>query len=109
MVEEYDISMNLDLLNKWTIPKVKPKRVYQLGTFEKLGFKQVVKTNESSIPLNNQEMIIRLLNKDLMPYLSTHNFLHIGLLKIAFRPLTLEGLPESFLAALRDGRNLNWK
>ncbi|KAH0784606.1 hypothetical protein KY290_004204 [Solanum tuberosum] len=40
-----------------------------MGTFEKLGLKQVV----------------------------------------AFKPLTLRGLPESFIAALRDGRNHNWK
>ena len=32
-----------------------------------------------------------------------------GLVQIAFKPLTLEGLPESFVAALRDARNLNWK
>ncbi|KAL8488701.1 hypothetical protein ACS0TY_024840 [Phlomoides rotata] len=41
--------------------------------------------------------------------MSTHKFLHVGLVQIVFRPLTLEGLPESFLTALRDGRNLNWK
>ncbi|KAL8503307.1 hypothetical protein ACS0TY_022155 [Phlomoides rotata] len=44
-----------------------------------------------------------------MPYLSTHKFLNICLVQISFRPLTLEGLPERFLATLRDGRNLNWK
>lgn len=55
-------------------------------------------------------MIIRLLNKsDIFPFIKTHKFLHIRLVQIAFRPLTLEGLPESFLAALRDGRNINWK
>ena len=29
--------------------------------------------------------------------------------QVAFKPLTLEGLPESFIAALQDGRNLDWK
>ncbi|KAG5568233.1 hypothetical protein H5410_064753 [Solanum commersonii] len=35
--------------------------------------------------------------------------IHIGLVQVAFNPLTLRGLPESFIAALRDGRNHNWK
>ncbi|KAG5630153.1 hypothetical protein H5410_001870 [Solanum commersonii] len=37
-----------------------------------------------------------------------YKFLHIGMVQIAFKPLTLEGLPETFLAALRDARNLNF-
>ncbi|KAL8493010.1 hypothetical protein ACS0TY_024281 [Phlomoides rotata] len=54
-------------------------------------------------------MVIKLLSKnDILPFKRTHRFLHIGCVQIAFRPLTLECLPESFLAALRDGRNLNW-
>ncbi|KAG5632672.1 hypothetical protein H5410_004389 [Solanum commersonii] len=35
--------------------------------------------------------------------------MHIGLVQVAFKPLTLRGLPESFIAALRDGRNHNLK
>ena len=84
--------------------------IYKIDTFEKLGFKHIVKTTESSVPLHEDEMMIRLLNKqDLLPYLKTRKFLHVGLVQIAFRPLTLEGLPKSFLAALRDGGNLDWQ
>ena len=108
--EEYDLPLDLELLNRWTIPKIEPRLIYQLGTFEKLGLKQIVKTTEESISLNNNEMIIKLLSEnDIGQYRLTHKFLHIGLVQIAFKPLTLEGLPESFIAALRDGRNLNWK
>lgn len=108
---EVDIPQSLDLLNKWTIPKVDTRTIYQLGTFEKLGLKQVVKTTEEAISLNNEEMFLQLLtNNDLEPYRRTdHKFVHIGLVQVAFKPLTLEGLPESFIAALRDGRNLDWK
>ena len=35
--------------------------------------------------------------------------MHIGLVQVAFKSLTLRGLLESFIAALRDGRNQNWK
>ncbi|KAL9678366.1 hypothetical protein QQ045_016210 [Rhodiola kirilowii] len=53
----------------------------------------VVKTTEETIPLNSDELTIRLLEE----------------MQIAFKPLTLEGLLESFIAALRDGRTLNYK
>ncbi|KAG5609025.1 hypothetical protein H5410_020306 [Solanum commersonii] len=74
-LEEVDIPQNLDLLNKWTIPKT-----------------------------------IRLLNKrDIDLYRSQYKFLHIGMVQIAFKPLILKGLPETFLAALRAARNLNFR
>ncbi|KAL4581677.1 hypothetical protein LXL04_006204 [Taraxacum kok-saghyz] len=41
------------------------------------------------------------------PY-EIHQFVN-QLVQIAFKPLTLQGLPESFLAVLRDARNRNWK
>ncbi|KAL9666644.1 hypothetical protein QQ045_000979 [Rhodiola kirilowii] len=108
--EEYDIPTNLEGLNKWTLPKIEPSLIYKLGTFEKMGLKQIVKTTEETIPLNSKELTIRLLDEsDLLAYKYSHKYMHIGLVQIAFKLLTLEGLPESFTAALRDGRNLNWK
>jgi len=109
--EEYDIPHNLELLNKWTIPKINYNQVYKLGTFERIGLKQVVKTTEETIALNKDDMSIKLLsNRELDKYKrDKYKFIHIGLVQIAFKPLTLEGLPESFIAALRDGRNLDYK
>ncbi|KAG5611977.1 hypothetical protein H5410_023258 [Solanum commersonii] len=46
---------------------------------------------------------------DIEFYKSQYKFLHIGMIQIAFKPLTLKGLPETFLAALRDTRNLNFR
>ncbi|KAG5573565.1 hypothetical protein H5410_063331 [Solanum commersonii] len=64
-LEEVDIPQNLDLLNKWTIPKA----------------------------LNSSEQTIRLLNKrDIEFYKSQYKFLHIGMVQISFKPLTLKGL-----------------
>ncbi|KAG5624667.1 hypothetical protein H5410_009885 [Solanum commersonii] len=55
-------------------------------------------------------------HSDLVCYSSTpqsnpdiYRFMHIGLVQVAFKPLTLRGLPERFIAALHDGRNHNWK
>lgn len=109
--EEYDIPKNLDLLNKWTIPHINPRVIYQIGSFDNfLNWKQVVKTTEEAVSVSNEEMIIKLLNlSDLVRYKKDYNFIHVGLVQVAFKPLTLQGLPESFIAVLRDARNLNWK
>ncbi|KAG5573020.1 hypothetical protein H5410_062786, partial [Solanum commersonii] len=108
--EEYDIPQHPDLLNKWTISKISPKIIYQMDTFEKLGLKQVVKTTEETITIDSDNQTFRLLSdNDLAPYRDIYRFMHIGLVQVAFKPLTLRGLPESFIAALRDGKNHNWK
>ncbi|KAG5630986.1 hypothetical protein H5410_002703 [Solanum commersonii] len=81
-----------------------------MGTFEKLDFKQVVKTTEETITIDSDNQTFRLLSEnDLAPYRDIYRFMHIGLVQVAFKPLTLRGLPESFIATLRDGRNHNWK
>ncbi|WMV15771.1 hypothetical protein MTR67_009156 [Solanum verrucosum] len=108
-LEEVDIPQNLNLLNKWTIPKVNIKTIYDYGWFDKISNKQLIKTTEQSLALNSSEQTIRLLNKrDIELYKSQYKFLHIGMVQIAFKPLTLKGLPETFLAALRDARHLNF-
>ncbi|KAG5605641.1 hypothetical protein H5410_027133, partial [Solanum commersonii] len=57
-----------------------------------------------------KDKTITILNKhDIDLYRSQYKFLHIGMVQIAFKPLTLKGLPETFLAALRDARNLNFR
>ena len=110
LIEEYEVPKNLDLLNKWTIPKIQPKVLYELGTFEELGFVQSVKTTEENLTMNQNEITLKLLSyNDINRYQTHYNYLHIGLVQIAFKPLTLQGLPESFLAVLRDARNRNWK
>ncbi|KAG5580641.1 hypothetical protein H5410_051268 [Solanum commersonii] len=63
-----------------------------------------------SLALNSSEQTIRLLNKrDIDLYKSQYKFLHIDMVQIAFKPLTLKGLPKTFLAALQDTRNLNFR
>ncbi|XP_074299059.1 uncharacterized protein LOC141630079 [Silene latifolia] len=111
MDQEVEYPQNLELLNKWTIPEVSKRTIYKYGFFEYIGLKHRVKNTEESISLNNEEMYLQLLNNsDLEPLRkSKHQFIHIGLVQVAFKQLTLEGLPESFVAALRDGRNLNWQ
>ena len=60
--------------------------------------------------MNEEEMVVQLLTpQDINKYIKEYCYLHIGLVQIAFKPLTLQGLPESFLAVLRDARNRDWK
>jgi len=93
-LEEVDIPQNLDLLNKWTIPKVNIRTIYDYGWFDKISNKQLIKTTEQSLALNSSEQTIRLLNKrDIDLYRSQYKFLHIGMVQIAFKSLTLKGLP----------------
>ncbi|KAG5585432.1 hypothetical protein H5410_045866 [Solanum commersonii] len=79
-----------------------------MGTFEKLGLKQVVKTTEETITIDNNNQTFRLLyDNDLAPYRDIYRFMHIGLVQVAFKPLTLRGLLESFIVALRDENNFD--
>ncbi|KAG5627523.1 hypothetical protein H5410_012741 [Solanum commersonii] len=104
-LKEVDIPQNLDLLNKLTISKVDRKTIYDYGWFDKISNKQLIKTIEQSLALNSSEQTIRLLNKhDIDVYKNQYKFLHIGIIQIAFK-----WLPETFLAALRDARNLNFR
>ncbi|KAG5595776.1 hypothetical protein H5410_037008 [Solanum commersonii] len=74
------------------------------------GKEKVVKTTEETITIDSDNQTFRLLSdNDIAPYRDIYRFMHIGLVQVAFKPLTLRGLPESFIAALRDGRNHNWK
>ncbi|KAG5599895.1 hypothetical protein H5410_031265 [Solanum commersonii] len=68
-LEEVDIPQNLDLLNRWTIPKVPIKTIYDYGWFDKLSSKELIKTTEQSLALNSSEQTIHLLNKRNMPLL----------------------------------------
>ncbi|KAG5599466.1 hypothetical protein H5410_030836 [Solanum commersonii] len=82
----------------------------QHGWFDKISHKQLIKTTEQSLALNSPEQTIRLLTKrDIDLYKLQYNFLHISMVQIAFKSLNLKGLPETFLATLRDARNLNFR
>ncbi|KAG5576986.1 hypothetical protein H5410_057120 [Solanum commersonii] len=77
--EKYDITQHLDLLNKWTIPNISRRTIYQMGTFEKLGLKQV-------------------------GYLSIYAY---QFSTCSFQAPYYAWSTRKFIAALRDGRNHN--
>ena len=68
-----------------------------------------VKTIEQTFRISKENQTIRLLNKkDLVPF-KNYKFIHIRLIQIAFKPLTLSGLNSSIMAYVRDGRCLDFK
>ena len=95
-------------LNKWSIPKVPAKQIYNIGMFD---FKSsvAIKTMKKSIQVDNTKQSIKLLNEeDLLLFINKYNFIHIGLIQIALKPLTLQGLNASLLTSLRDVRCLDY-
>ncbi|KAG5594354.1 hypothetical protein H5410_035586 [Solanum commersonii] len=61
--------------------------------------------NKWTIPVNIKPFMIM---RDIELYKSQYKFLHIGMVQIAFKPLTLKGLRD-FLRLYEIARNLNFK
>ncbi|KAG5572217.1 hypothetical protein H5410_061983 [Solanum commersonii] len=77
--------------------------IFSMNIFNTLKSTKLIKTTKQSLALNSSKQTIHLLNKrDIKLYKFQYKFLHIGIVQIIFKPLTLKGLPETFLAALRD-------
>ncbi|KAG5619555.1 hypothetical protein H5410_004773 [Solanum commersonii] len=69
----------------------------------------IEETCESTIAINNSLEIIRLLkDNDINCYKSDYNYLHIGLVQVAIKPLFRKGLDIPVCVILRDGRFLNF-
>ena len=67
-VEVQEYPTDLEALNKWVIPTVKPSTVYKIGTFDFSGIK-AVKTVEQTLSLTFEEQTIQLLDTlDLAKY-----------------------------------------
>ncbi|KAG5596054.1 hypothetical protein H5410_037286 [Solanum commersonii] len=107
-IEDIDL---LDLSLDGPPPVGLPLRILTCLIYDWVDHRQVSDlVSLGSEPGNFHEQTIRLLNKrDIEFYKSQYKFLHIGMVQISFKPLTLKGLPETFLAALRDARNLNFR
>lgn len=99
---------NLDRLNKWVIPSVPSNQIYRFGKID-IFSRLAVKTLEQTIQIAEKTQTIKLLTKkDLKPF-KNYNFIHIGLVQIALKPLTLLGLNASIMAYVRDGRCKDFK
>ena len=106
LVAYQDVKQALD---KWTIPSVDPYTIYRKGKFQFLS-RTIIKTFEHASCIQNNDEIIRLIHvNDFVPFLKDYKYIHIGLVQIAFKPLTLLGQNTSIQCTLKDGRCLNWR
>lgn len=106
--ELHEYPLNEEKLNNWIIPKVEKSIIYKIGTFDFKG-KSTIKTVEQSVTVDNNDKIIHLLNlEEITSYAKNYKYIDIGLIQIAFKPLTLRELNASILACLRDVKCLNW-
>ena len=93
----------------WTIPKVSTREIYK-STFLSFRSDYNVKTVERTYGINKSHEICQLLTKE---SISKHrsdgyNYLHIGLIQVAVKPIFIKGINASVLLCLRDARFLDF-
>ncbi|PHT26901.1 hypothetical protein CQW23_33494 [Capsicum baccatum] len=95
-------------LQNWSIPEESFNTIYQIGKFSFLK-KHNIKTSESTVAINNSLEIIQLFNElDINRFKHQFNYLHVGLVQVAIKPLFRQGLDIPVCAILRDARLLNF-
>ena len=101
-VQLTEFPSELDQLNKWSIPDVPNRGIYKIIFFN-LKSLIAIKTLERTISVDHEEKIIKLLiEEDIQPYVEKYKYIHIGLIQVASKPLTLQGLNASLLSCLGD-------
>jgi hypothetical protein len=99
---------NLEKLNKWVIPSVPRNKIYNFGMFD-FKSRMAVKTIEQNVRISKDSQNIFLLCKKDLESFKDYNYMHVGLIQIAIKPLTLLGLNTTIMAYVRDGRCNNFK
>ncbi|KAG5592664.1 hypothetical protein H5410_043178 [Solanum commersonii] len=95
-------------LQNWNIPEEPFKKIYHLGNFSFIT-RHNIKTCESIIAINNSLEIIHWLNcDDINRYKTYYNYLHVGLVQVAVKPLFRKGLDIPVCVLLRDDHCLNF-
>ena len=96
-------------LQNWNIPREPFRSIYNTGKFDFVKSYNI-KTCESTIAINSSLETIKLLQvQDIKRYQRNFNFLHIGLVQVAVKPLYRLGLDTPLCLLLRDDRLLNFE
>jgi hypothetical protein len=91
----------------WKLPLVPQDKIYKKTTFSKLSFlsNYTIKTVERTFTLKQSFETIQLLGRqEIDKNINNFAFIHIGLVQVAVKPLTRQGLNTSVFLGLRDGR-----
>ena len=106
--EEINFSNLSQSLDNWKIPKHSSKEIYKEHKWS-FTSDYSIKTVEQTIPLSLENEEIKLLSqKSIDNFKQKYNYLHFGLVQIAAKPLSREGLDTSLLLCLRDSRFLDF-
>jgi hypothetical protein len=109
---EYHNDDSLIDFDNWNIPKVPSKEIYR-KKWLKTSFRTEhhVKTVEHVYTLNKEHELCQLFSSEAIRKhrFEGHNFIHIGLVQVAIKPLTRRGLKASVLLGLRDARFIDWE
>ncbi|KAL4606183.1 hypothetical protein ACB092_09G084000 [Castanea dentata] len=93
---------------KWNIPKISTKTVYDLNWSERSVFsKYRVRTVEQTFSISKtHEKCCLFSRKNVNDFMTKKNlkYLHIGLVQVAIKPLTIKGIDASVFMCLRDAR-----
>jgi hypothetical protein len=91
----------------WKLPLVPQDKIYKKTTFSKLSFlsNYTIKTVERTFSLKQSFETIQLLSRqEIDKNINNFSFIHIGLVQVAVKSLTRQGLNTSVFLGLRDGR-----
>ena len=91
----------------WKLPLVPQNKIYKKTTFSNLTFlsNYTIKIVERTYSLKQSFETIQLLShQEIDKNINNFSFIHFGLVQVAVKPLTRQGLNTSVFLGLRDGR-----
>ena len=107
---DFQTDDNVDF-GDWNIPRVSSKNIYKKKwSMTSFRSEHHVKTVEQAYALSKEHETCQLFSPEQIKShrKDGHNYIHIGLVQIAVKPLTRRGLNTSILLCLRDARFTNF-
>ena len=106
--QEINIAQIENQLHNWSIPHMKINTIYQQGNFE-FNQNYSIKIKEKTIFLNQNLESLQLLSQNsINHHRKKFNYIHIGLLQVAIKPLFRLGLDIRVFVCLRDARSIKF-
>ena len=105
--EEISVVSSEKNRQNWNLPLVPQNKIYKKTTFSNLSFlsNYTIKTVERTYSLRQSfETIILLSRKEIDKNIDNFSFIHFGLVQVAVKSLTRQGLNTSVFLGLRESR-----
>jgi hypothetical protein len=105
--EEVSVVSSEKNWQNWNLPLVPQNKIYKKTTFSNISFlsNYTIKTVERTYSLKQSFETIQLLShQEIDKNINNFSFIHFGLVQVAVKPLTRQGLNTSVFLGLRDSR-----